>query len=176
MKDFPIPVVGIGVGPGSQPEEDESLQYMPMPQGMETFRPPILPEPEEIAAREQAHRALREALTALDDARRNGGNRSVDLLGLPAADLQLVNQVLGEGEVSALVKSDGDASHELRVQESVFAGVWRRPEKATKQLECAINQVNAHATGFHRDASRAMRDAEVSWNVDPPSLHFNSWH
>ena len=125
MKDFPIPVVGIGVGPGSQPEEDESLQYMPMPQGMETFRPPILPEPEEIAAREQAHRALREALTALDDARRNGGNRSVDLLGLPAADLQLVNQVLGEGEVSALVKSDGDASHELRVQESVFAGVWR---------------------------------------------------
>ena len=33
MKDFPIPVVAIG--PGSQ-LEDEVLDYMPMPQGMET--------------------------------------------------------------------------------------------------------------------------------------------
>lgn len=125
MKDFPIPVVGIGIGPGSQPQDDDNLQYMPMPQGMETFRAPLLPEPEEVSACVQAHRALREALAVLDDVRRNGGNRSVDLLGLPTADLQLINQVLGEGEVSALVKSDGDARHELRVQESVFAGVWR---------------------------------------------------
>jgi hydrogenase-1 operon protein HyaF len=123
MKDFPIPVVAIGIGPGSQPDE-ETLAYLPMPQGMQTFRAPVLPEPEDVADRRLAHRALRDALTQLDRVRRDGGNLGVDLTGLPAADLRLVNQVLGEGEVSAVVQG-GDAGCVLRVQESVFAGVWR---------------------------------------------------
>jgi hydrogenase-1 operon protein HyaF len=122
MKDFPIPVVGIG--PGSQ-VEDETLDYMAMPQGMETFRPPVLPEPEEIAARVGAHVALREALALLDEVRQGGPNLSVKLDHLSTADLKLINQVLGEGEVSALVKNAGDTQVELSVQESVFAGVWR---------------------------------------------------
>ncbi|WP_372656636.1 hydrogenase expression/formation protein [Hydrogenophaga sp.] len=122
MKDFPIPVTTIG--PGSQLEE-ETLEYMPMPQGMETFRAPILPEPEELADRALACAALREALVLLADAVRDGGNRSVSLNGLPEADLKLINTVLGEGEVSALVHTPGDDTYTLRVQESVFAGVWR---------------------------------------------------
>lgn len=131
MKAFPIPVTMIG--PGSQPEE-EVLDYMPMPQGMQTFRPPVLPEPEEVIVCREAHRVLRESLAALaevrdahmaDTAAGAAANRSVDLAGLPAADLRLINQVLGEGEVSALVESPGDLGLELRVQESVFAGVWR---------------------------------------------------
>ncbi len=123
MKDFPIPVVAVGIGPGSQPEE-ETLAYLPMPQGMQTFRAPALPEPEDVADCRLAHRALRDALAQLDLVRRGAGNLGVDLTGLPAADLALVNQVLGEGEVSALVQG-GDAGYALRVQESVFAGVWR---------------------------------------------------
>lgn len=122
MKDFPIPVTTIG--PGSQLEE-ETLEYMPMPQGMETFRAPILPEPEELADRALACAALREALVLLADAVRDGGNRSVSLNGLPEADLKLINTVLGEGEVSALVHTPGNDTYTLRVQESVFAGVWR---------------------------------------------------
>lgn len=127
MKEFPIPVVaaaGLALGPGSQ-QEDETLAYMPMPQGMETFRAPVLPEPEEVVACAQAHRALRDALAQLDRVRRGVGNLSVDLSHLPVADLKLVNQVLGEGEVSAVVQEDGEAGYALRVQESVFAGVWR---------------------------------------------------
>ena len=124
MKDFPIPVVSSFVGPGSQ-VEDEALEYMPMPQGMETFHAPPLPEPEEFAGREAAHRALREALAQLDRVRHGAGNLGVDLGGLSPADLKLVNQVLGEGEVSAIVRDEGDGRYELRVQESVFAGVWR---------------------------------------------------
>lgn len=122
MKEFPIPVVALG--PGSQ-VEDETLEYMAMPQGMETFRPPILPEPEEIASCEQAHIALRQTLAHLDDVCRDGRNRSVALDGLSQADLRLINQVLGEGEVSARVVDKGDTKTELNVQESVFAGVWR---------------------------------------------------
>ena len=40
MKAFPIPVVPFG--PGSQ-VEDETLSYMSMPQGMDTYRAPPLP-------------------------------------------------------------------------------------------------------------------------------------
>ena len=122
MKDFPIPVVTIG--PGSQ-VEDDVLDYMPMPQGMETFRPPILPEPEEIAARVGAHVALRAALVELDAVCKGSANRSVDLNHLSNPDRTLINQVLGEGEVSAIVKAAADGQVELSVQESVFAGVWR---------------------------------------------------
>lgn len=122
MKDFPIPVRTIG--PGSQ-VEDEALDYMPMPQGMETFRPPVLPEPEAIAGRAAAHRVLREVLAALAAVCEDGVPRRVDLHGLGEADLSLVNQVLGEGEVSALVQAAGAGQAEVRVQESVFAGVWR---------------------------------------------------
>ena len=79
MKDFPIPVRSIG--PGSQ-VEDETLDYMPMPQGMETFRAPPLPEPEQMAGRQRARAALREALVELEAVCQGGGNRHVDLAGL----------------------------------------------------------------------------------------------
>ena len=131
MKDFPIPVRTIG--PGSQPEEDV-LDYMPMPQGMETFRAPLLPEPEEVASLVLACAALRESLVQLGHALNEGGNRSVSLNGLPEADLKLINTVLGEGEVSALVTTQGDDSTELRVQESVFAGVWRVVQTANGRV------------------------------------------
>jgi hydrogenase-1 operon protein HyaF len=46
-------------------------------------------------------------------------------LGLMAAqDFALLNRVLGEGEASAIVQSHEDGV-QIRVQESVFAGVWR---------------------------------------------------
>lgn len=122
MKDFPIPVRSIG--PGSQ-VEDDTLEYMPMPQGMETFRAPLLPEPEQMAQRHQAHRVLREALARLGEVCQGGGNRVVDLAGLAEEDLVLVNQLLGEGEVSAVVQPAGEARLDVRVQEAVFAGVWR---------------------------------------------------
>ncbi len=122
MKDFPIPVRTIG--PGSQ-VEDDTLEYMPMPQGMDTFRAPALPEPEQMAARRRAHETLRDTLTELEAVCQGGANRVIDLAGLPEQDLALVNQVLGEGEVSAVVQASGDGLHEVRVQEAVFAGIWR---------------------------------------------------
>lgn len=46
---------------------------------------------------------------------------SFALEGLGAADLTLIAQVLGEGEVSASVAG----AEEVRIQESVMAGLWR---------------------------------------------------
>jgi hydrogenase-1 operon protein HyaF len=121
MKAFPIPVVALG--PGTQ-TEDESLDYLPMPKDMDTYRPPVLPEPEEIAGRAAARSVLVRVLALLDLAADGGAGGQVSLRGLPAEDLRLVNQVMGEGEASAIVR-DGTSPLEVRIQESVFAGVWR---------------------------------------------------
>lgn len=121
MKSFPIPLVAIG--PGSQSEE-ESLDYLPMPKDMATFRPPVLPDPEELAGLDQARVVLGQVLTLLERGARGGATGQVPLGTLGAGDFRLINQVLGEGETSAIVQMlDGDL--EVRVQESVFAGVWR---------------------------------------------------
>ena len=108
-KPFPIPVVGL-VGPGTQ-AEDEQLDYLRMPAGMDTYRPPVLPEPEELAGHGRAVSALHQVLAALLSWLAGEPAAPVSLAGLDEADLALVNQVLGEGEVSAQVlAAPGDAS------------------------------------------------------------------
>jgi hydrogenase-1 operon protein HyaF len=126
VRPFPIPLVA-APGPGDL-IEDETLDYLSMPQGMAMFHPPRLPEPEEIAACEGAVRVLQEVLDALHRVSQNLAPKrqtmSVKLAGLQAADVALLNQVLGEGEVSAqIVREDGAPI--FQIQESVFAGVWR---------------------------------------------------
>jgi hydrogenase-1 operon protein HyaF len=54
----------------------------------------------------------------LDD---GGEAPALELAGLPVQTLRVLNETLGEGEVSVLV----EAKHEVRIQESVFCGVWR---------------------------------------------------
>ena len=131
QRPFPIPLVDM-FGPGSQPE-DEELEYMPMPRGMATYQPPQLPEPEELAGHGGAVRVLTELLHTLQAAIRGEAVPPVWLAGLTAEELQLVNQVLGEGEVSAQVTAapgacaagEVAAPAQAQVQEAVFAGVWR---------------------------------------------------
>ncbi|EHR70479.1 HupH hydrogenase expression protein [Burkholderiales bacterium JOSHI_001] len=123
-KPFPLPVVAFG--PGSQ-SEDESLDYMPMPSGMDTYRAPVLPEPEEAAPRTAGRAVLRRALDALGLARTGATPEPISLQGLGPEDQALVNQVLGEGEVSARVTPQPGLplAGSVLVQESVFAGLWR---------------------------------------------------
>jgi len=121
-RPFPIPVVAFG--PGSQPDEDGQLDYMTMPQGMDTYRPPVMPEPEDLSGHGDARAALQAIRDALDAAAQGRAAEPVDLAGLPLADRRLVDQVLGEGEVSIQLLDEG-GSAALRIQEAVFAGVWR---------------------------------------------------
>jgi hydrogenase-1 operon protein HyaF len=125
-RPFPIPVVA-ALGPGSQ-DEDDTLDYLHMPSGMETYRPPALPEPEQLAGHARALHALQAVLSALGEAVAGGTPVPVRLHDLDPDDRALINQVLGEGEVSARVLPDtraGLAQAQVQVQESVFAGVWR---------------------------------------------------
>lgn len=168
MKDFPIPVRTIG--PGSQAEEDV-LDYMPMPQGMETFRAPILPELDEVVSLVRGCAALREALVQLGHAVQTGGNRSVSLDGLPQADLKLINTVLGEGEVSALVARAGDDSFELRVQESVFAGVWRVVQTVGGRVVSDILELGYVPQALKDTARQDIWEAVPRWQgALPPNV------
>ncbi len=119
MKPFSIPVVALG--PGSQTEA-ETAQYMELPHDMRTYRAPVLPEPEETR-RLAAARAVLAAIESALAAWRPGSNCvHIDLDGLDPANRKLIDQLLGEGEVSARVEGEG---MDTQIQESVFAGVWR---------------------------------------------------
>jgi len=120
MKSLSIPVRVIG--PGSQPEE-EPLQYLDMPHEMDTFRMPLVPERTDAEALSEARDVLQEFLEALEpwDPLLASPAPMLALTGLSPAARVIVNQMLGDGEVS--IKLDGERrSH---IQESVFAGVWR---------------------------------------------------
>jgi hydrogenase-1 operon protein HyaF len=125
MKAFPIPVVSSLdlLGPGTH-VEDETLDYLPMPKDMNIYRPPVLPEPEELVGLDQARSTLQSIVQLLDRAWKAGVYSRIELGLMAAKDFELLNRVLGEGEASAIVQSD-EAGVETRVQESVFAGVWR---------------------------------------------------
>ncbi|MBS3910340.1 MAG: hydrogenase expression/formation protein [Hydrogenophaga sp.] len=121
MKEFPIPLVALG--PGTQ-VEDEKLDYVHMPKDMDTYRPPVLPEPEDLVGRDAARAVLGQVLVLLNRTAERGPGGQVSLTTLPAQDLRLINQIMGEGEVSALVREE-DGALEVHIQEAVLAGVWR---------------------------------------------------
>lgn len=116
VTNFHLPPVGFG--PGSQPEEGETLDYMQMPSGMRTYAPhlPEVEDPSEVAPALRLLAALADAA----DAAAAGRGASFDLAGLDPASRALLAETLGQGEVA--MKLRGVPA--LRVQESVFAGVW----------------------------------------------------
>lgn len=142
MKAFPIPVVALGAG--SQPEEDEELQYLPMPDSMMIFELPIgkvEADAPGMPATCKVIERLREQMKATSFDIGEDGMPSVELLGMDTDVVRLLNQTLGEGEVSILVR--GNIAY--RIQETVFASVWRVREyaadtsmKSDKIVACAI--------------------------------------
>jgi hydrogenase-1 operon protein HyaF len=120
MKTMPIPIRVIG--PGSQPEDD-AVQCLGMSRDVDRFAMPHVPEradPHALAEAAETLEEFYEALEAWDPALGRNGPR-LYLRGASPAALAIVNQVLGEGEVSIRI----EGARRARIQESVFAGVWR---------------------------------------------------
>jgi hydrogenase-1 operon protein HyaF len=116
LNEIPVSVVG----PGSQDGGEEALSYMRMPSGMSTYVRPLTPEPDEVlklAGACEAMAWLRRALGKSD----SGRSARANLSPLDAESRDIVNQILGEGEVSITY----NGAFEARIQESVLAGVWR---------------------------------------------------
>jgi len=116
MRPFPISVVAMG--PGSQ--GDEAPDYLPMPQGMETFSQPRLPD---NVAPEVVNRAASLLGAYVDEAEKVGfnGGATLNLRDLDATMRDVINQSMGFGEVSAFTT----APEHWRVQETAFSGIWR---------------------------------------------------
>lgn len=129
-KPFPIPVRAAMplTGPGSQSafESDPSeLAVLDMPRDMATFEMPRIPERVPGSVLHAAAALLAGWLHELQgwDAKTLPGPQR-DLAHTPGAVLAVLNQVLGEGEVAIRVAADA-IGPELRIQESVFSGLWR---------------------------------------------------
>lgn len=179
QRPFPIPVVAFG--PGSQ-DEDDGLDYPVLPSGMDTYRPPPLPEPEAIGAHAGVLRVLHEVLAAVQAWRRGEPVAPVALDGLDADALKLLHPLLGEGEVSAQVLAEpgrrdpGGAFARVAVQESVFAGVWRVVEigddgRARDRLEVGrLPGVLTRAAAEDAASARPARSALPPQVVNVPQI------
>ena len=117
IRDIPVRVIG----PGSQPGDGDAITYMDMPNDMSRFVAPIMPEPEDVLRMDGAREAMDWLRDALDDYTPDGGPVLADLSALDEESRDVVNQILGEGEVSIVC----DGKVRSRTQESVLAGVWR---------------------------------------------------
>ncbi len=120
MKKLGIPVV---VEPGSQPADEDGvvLDYMQMPKDVWTYAVPVIPEPEEVDGLEDGVRVLAQIRDALAAYRIGDDAIVIGLNHLDDANRMLVDQVLGDGEVSVVFEGMVRAVS----QESVLAGVWR---------------------------------------------------
>lgn len=123
MFENAIPLMNVPVGPGSQKEsEDEMvLDYMRMPSEMSSYDMPVLPEAEDAQECPGAVALMEQLQQALDSYQVGGQSISLTMTELTDADQELLNQILGEGEVSLVC----EGSPRVMAQETVLAGVWR---------------------------------------------------
>jgi hydrogenase-1 operon protein HyaF len=119
MTDYSIPLGG--VGPGSQPQEEDGadLSFMNMPEEMSTYSMPDVAE--SISTFQQANEILKQVQNLLDNYHVGDQVGVINLDSLDEKNLELIDQVLGEGEVSIVLASPFN----IHIQESVLAGVWR---------------------------------------------------
>jgi hydrogenase-1 operon protein HyaF len=118
IKDIPVHVIG----PGSQPGAgSDAPLYIDMPSEMDKYDAPLMPEPDKVQHLEGAREAMSWLEKALAEYQQSTEMQLANLNQLDEKNRELVNQILGEGEVSITCKGTLQA----KVQESVLAGVWR---------------------------------------------------
>lgn len=150
----------IGYGPGSQPEGEDGLAYLPMPSGMRTYQP-HLPQIEDAERARPALIALEAVAAALAGWAPNGST-TIALDGLDAAGRALVDETLGEGEVSVRVETPGG---HVEIQEATLAGVWRVRSLATRPGRAApASTERVEVAAFPRGA--ILRAFPREWPVD----------
>lgn len=100
---------------------DEGPDYLSMPKGMATYQAPLLPEPEVLDGRVAGLDLLQRLHAVLARHRVGQPAEILDLASLDTLNRELVDQTLGEGEVSVIQQG----LDETRAQETRLAGVWR---------------------------------------------------
>ena len=123
---FPVPVVAYG--PGSQPEADD-VNFLPMPSDMDTFTMPTAHLEADPATLAVACELLQELYVGMKEAAAGHLQQvQIDLAGVAPNVVELINQSLGHGEVSILVRGVLN----FHSQEAIFAGSWRVQELSSE--------------------------------------------
>jgi len=169
MHTLEIPVT---TGPGSQPaEEDGMVLDYPMPSGMTTYAMPEIPEPDEVVGVEDAIALLGLMHKELAGYRTEQPAVVLSLEALDERNRDLINQILGNGEVSMKYHGAVDA----RIQESVLAGVWRvQYLDAAGDVQRDVIEIAAIA-GLVKEATFADAAGEVVFSrADIPDTVYNA--
>lgn len=167
MRKIDIPIVA--AGPGSQPPEADGseLDIMAMPNEMSTFSMPNLPEPEVIAERTEAKMTLEKVLKSMASYRLDSPSPVFDLGDLDSDNREIVDQVLGEGEVSVVLKSDEN----VHIQESAMAGIWRAQTlNADNQLLQDSLEIAAIPSVIYTETFDGMPDQLAMPDQLPPGV------
>ncbi|TRW89764.1 hydrogenase expression/formation protein [Candidatus Methylobacter oryzae] len=117
MTSISLPIFG----QGSQPAEQDGavLEYLQMPQEMTTYSMPRVSadlNTQQLTQVKSVLQQLQQNLAAFPAI-----SAPIELTQLDAGNRRFIDELLGEGEVSAICSG----KQNIRIQESVLAGVWR---------------------------------------------------
>ena len=121
MNESYIPITSIGRGSQPVDEDGAQLAFVKMPSEMMTYAAPVLPEPEQIDGLEQGIGILQQIHQALLNYRAGDNAVVIELNTVDDRNRRFLNEAFGDGEVSVVY----NGTVNIRVQESVLAGVWR---------------------------------------------------
>ncbi|MEF9996817.1 MAG: hydrogenase expression/formation C-terminal domain-containing protein [Burkholderiaceae bacterium] len=164
MKPFPIPVTAFG--PGSQPTEDDEITGLDMPREVDVFSMPLVPDVTDRVAATECRDVLMRLLTELTAWNPEGSDPGpvTSLMGVAPAALDLVNQMMGEGEVGIRIV----AGRDVRIQESIFTGLWRVREFNPEGALIADHVEAACIPAAVLSTAREATLAEMPEQVLPP--------
>lgn len=125
MSSIPVPPIPTNflLSAGSQPVEEDPLDFMDMPNEMSTFEVNAkIYEFDENIDLSQCRLFLENIYTQLDGYKIQNANLIFPVTGLNSQNMEYLNALLAEGEVSAVIHEDDQI---VNIQESIFTGVWR---------------------------------------------------
>jgi hydrogenase-1 operon protein HyaF len=164
MNSISLPIFG----QGSQPAEQDgaALEYLQMPQEMATYSMPQISI--DLNAQD-----LMQALSVLQQLQQNLAafpsiTAPIELMQLDVDNRRFIDELLGEGEVSVICSG----KQNIRIQESVLAGVWRlqtlNPQRqvVNDTLEVGIIPQQLSQLAFSGTAAQI----DTYWTVVPPGV------
>jgi hydrogenase-1 operon protein HyaF len=164
MTSISLPIFG----QGSQPAEQDgvALEYLQMPQEMTTYAMPQIStdlNAQDLAQANSILQQLQQNLAAFPSI-----SAPIELTQLDAGNRRFIDELLGEGEVSVICSGEQN----IRIQESVLAGVWRLQQlNAQRQivddaLEVGIIPQQLSQSAFNGTATQI----DTGWTELPPGV------
>jgi len=164
MTSISLPIFG----QGSQPAEQDgvALEYLQMPQEMTTYSMPRIStdlNAQDLIQAKNVLQQLQQNIAAFPAI-----SASIELTQLDAGNRRFIDELLGEGEVSVICSGQQN----IRIQESVLAGVWRlQTLNAQRQIINDTLEVGIIPQQLSRWAfNRAAGQIDTYWTVVPPGV------